>query len=107
MENATIQKELLKSNYHPWGVFLTVLGTILLDFNADGCQSPTRAFLLDISIQGIYNKKICNYHSWILCSFFLEDHAKGLSTFTIMAGFGGFFGYALGGIDWDSTVIGM
>lgn len=38
--------------------------------------------------------------------FFLEDHAKGLSTFTIMAGLGGFMGYSLGGINWDETAIG-
>lgn len=38
---------------------------------------------------------------------FAEDHAKGLSTFTIMAGLGGFMGYSLGGIDWDDTVIGV
>lgn len=36
-----------------------------------------------------------------------EDHAKGLSTFTIMAGLGGFMGYSLGGINWDDTVIGV
>lgn len=39
----------------------------------------------------------------IIC---LEDHARGLSTFTIMAGLGGFMGYALGGINWDVTFIG-
>ena len=32
--------------------------------------------------------------------FFSEDHAIGLSTFTIMAGLGGSLGYAMGGIDW-------
>ena len=31
---------------------------------------------------------------------FLEDHAIGLSTFTIMAGLGGSLGYAMGGLDW-------
>lgn len=36
-----------------------------------------------------------------------EDHAKGLSTFTIMAGLGGFMGYSLGGINWDDTAIGI
>lgn len=35
-----------------------------------------------------------------------EDHAKGLSTFTVMAGLGGFMGYALGGINWDDTSLG-
>lgn len=24
---------------HKWGIFFTVLGTVLLDFNADACQS--------------------------------------------------------------------
>ena len=31
---------------------------------------------------------------------FSEDHAIGLSTFTIMAGLGGSLGYAMGGFDW-------
>ncbi|XP_063229088.1 proton-associated sugar transporter A [Bacillus rossius redtenbacheri] len=69
-----------------WGVFLTILGTVLLDFDADACQSPSRAYLLDVTVP--------------------EDHARGLSTFTVMAGLGGFFGYALGGINWDATAIG-
>uniref|UniRef100_A0A8D9E3H4 Membrane-associated transporter protein n=1 Tax=Cacopsylla melanoneura TaxID=428564 RepID=A0A8D9E3H4_9HEMI len=71
---------------HPWGIFYTILGTVMLDFSADASQSPARAYLLDITIK--------------------EDHARGLSTFTIMAGLGGFIGYALGAIDWDSTFIG-
>lgn len=37
---------------HPWGIFFTVLGTILLDFDADACQSPARAYLLDVTIPG-------------------------------------------------------
>ncbi|KAJ8914992.1 hypothetical protein NQ315_002516 [Exocentrus adspersus] len=36
----------------------------------------------------------------------VDDHVRGLSTFTIMAGLGGCFGYALGGINWDVTTIG-
>lgn len=71
---------------HPWGIFFTILGTVLLDFDADACQSPARAYLLDVCIP--------------------EDHAKGLSTFTIMAGLGGFMGYSMGGINWDATSIG-
>ncbi|KAG8231465.1 hypothetical protein J437_LFUL000182 [Ladona fulva] len=71
---------------HPWGLFFTILGTVLLDFDADACQSPARAYLLDVTVP--------------------EDHARGLSTFTIMAGLGGFLGYALGGINWDATLIG-
>ncbi|XP_053603428.1 proton-associated sugar transporter A [Plodia interpunctella] len=74
------------TNYHPWGVLFTVLGTVFLDFDADACQSPARAYLLDVTVP--------------------EDHAKGLSTFTVMAGLGGFMGYALGGINWDDTRLG-
>lgn len=71
---------------HPWGVFFTIIGTVLLDFDADACQSPSRAYLLDVTLA--------------------EDHARGLSTFTIMAGLGGFMGYSLGGIDWDHMALG-
>ena len=37
-----------------------------------------------------------------LLLFISEDHAVGLSTFTIMAGLGGSFGYMMGGFDWGS-----
>ncbi|XP_043069981.1 membrane-associated transporter protein [Drosophila bipectinata] len=77
----------LKNSYsHPWGIFFTILGTVLLDFDADACQSPARAYLLDVCVP--------------------EDHAKGLSTFTVMAGLGGFFGYSMSGLNWDETEIG-
>jgi len=66
--------------YHPWGIFFTIIGTVLLDFDADACQSPSRAYLLDVTLP--------------------EDHAIGLSTFTIMAGLGGSMGYAMGAMDW-------
>ncbi|XP_046740882.1 proton-associated sugar transporter A isoform X1 [Diprion similis] len=72
---------------HSWGIFFTILGTVLLDFDADACQSPARAYLLDVTVP--------------------EDHARGLSTFTIMAGLGGFMGYGLGGINWDATTLGV
>lgn len=75
------------SSSHTWGIFFTILGTVLLDFDADACQSPSRAYLLDVTIP--------------------EDHARGLSTFTIMAGLGGAVGYSLGGINWDATRIGV
>lgn len=75
------------SSSHTWGIFFTILGTVLLDFDADSCQSPSRAYLLDVTLP--------------------EDHARGLSTFTIMAGLGGAFGYSLGGINWDATRIGI
>lgn len=37
---------------HPWGVLFTVVGTVLLDFDADACQSPARAYLLDVTLPG-------------------------------------------------------
>ena len=37
---------------HPWGIFFTVIGTVLLDFDADACQSPSRAYLLDVTLPG-------------------------------------------------------
>lgn len=37
---------------HPWGILFTILGTVLLDFDADACQSPARAYLLDITQPG-------------------------------------------------------
>ena len=33
---------------------------------------------------------------------FAEDHAVGLSSFTIMAGLGGSLGYAMGGLNWGA-----
>lgn len=72
---------------HPWGVFFTIIGTVLLDFDADACQSPSRAYLLDVTVP--------------------SDHARGLSTFTIMAGLGGFMGYSLGAINWEETTFGI
>lgn len=72
---------------HQWGIFFTIIGTVLLDFDADACQSPSRAYLLDVTVP--------------------EQHAKGLSTFTIMAGLGGFMGYSLGGINWEELSLGI
>ncbi|XP_057375846.1 proton-associated sugar transporter A-like [Daphnia carinata] len=86
-DEADVINEVVDTSSHPWGIFLTVLGTVLLDFDADACQSPSRAYLLDVCIP--------------------EDHALGLSTFTIMAGLGGSLGYAMGGINWDNTFIGV
>ncbi|XP_018575326.1 proton-associated sugar transporter A [Anoplophora glabripennis] len=84
--NISINANETSYNYHPWGIAITIIGTVLLDFDADACQSPARAYLLEVTAP--------------------DDHARGLSTFSIMAGLGGFFGYALGGINWDATVLG-
>lgn len=44
--------ETSESSHHPWGIVFTVLGTVFLDFDADACQSPARAYLLDVTIPG-------------------------------------------------------
>lgn len=67
-----------------WALLFTVLGTLMLDFCADNCQTPSRAYLLDVCLS--------------------EEHGRALSTFTIMAGFGGCCGYALGAVDWNETI---
>lgn len=41
-------------SHHAWGVVFTVLGTVFLDFDADACQSPARAYLLDVTVPGRY-----------------------------------------------------
>ena len=72
------------SKHFYYAILFTVLGTLLLDFNADNCQTPSRAYLLDVCVP--------------------EEHAHALATFTIMAGVGGCLGYALGAINWDVTI---
>lgn len=79
----TLSTSILKT-IPPWGVAITAFGTALLDFSCDTCQSPCRTFLLDVCLP--------------------EDHAPGLTTFTVMAGLGGSLGYIIGGIDWESLV---
>ena len=69
-----------------FGTILTVLGVFLLDLDCDACQSPSRAYLLDVTNP--------------------TQHATGLTTFTFMAGLGGCFGYFLGGIPWERTFLG-
>ncbi|CAD5124268.1 DgyrCDS12562 [Dimorphilus gyrociliatus] len=70
-------------NQRPKGIFMTILGVIMLDMCCDGCQSPCRAYLLDVTVQA--------------------DHPIGLTTFTILAGLGGSLGYIIGGIDWQKA----
>lgn len=50
--NGTDTNDNMTNNYHPWGIFFTILGTVLLDFDADACQSPSRAYLLDVTVPG-------------------------------------------------------
>ena len=78
--------ETISRRVHPFSILFTILGVVVLDFSCDACQSPCRAYMVDVTIPA--------------------DHGRGLTTFTIMAGFGGAMGYVLGGIDWGSTSVG-
>ena len=72
---------------HRWGIFLTIIGVVMLDFSCDACQSPCRAYMLDVCVPA--------------------DHSVGLSSFTVLAGLGGALGYLLGGVDWENTALGI
>lgn len=78
-ENSTMESH--ESVVHTKGIVITIIGVVLLDLSCDAAQSPSRAYLLDVSIP--------------------EDHSRGLGTFSVMAGLGGCIGYIIGGIDWD------
>lgn len=52
VDEADVINSVVDTASHPWGIFLTVLGTVLLDFDADACQSPSRAYLLDVCVPG-------------------------------------------------------
>ncbi|XP_046551030.1 proton-associated sugar transporter A-like isoform X2 [Haliotis rubra] len=74
------------SKDHFRGIILTIVGVAMLDFNCDACQSPSRAYLLDVTSP--------------------EEHSSGLTMFTVMAGIGGSIGYIMGGVDWNATEFG-
>lgn len=52
MADSTYTNMVPYNNSHPWGILFTVMGTVLLDFDADACQSPARAYLLDVTMSG-------------------------------------------------------
>lgn len=71
---------------YKFAVILTILGMVLLDFDADTCQTPARTYLLDMCVP--------------------EEQPKAMTMFALFAGFGGTIGYAIGGVDWETTHIG-
>ena len=60
---------------HPWGIFFTILGTVLLDFDADSCQSPSRAYLLDVTVPGTVHKGY-DSSSWVELSWTYAVHPR-------------------------------
>ncbi len=63
------------SEDHSWGIFFTVLGTVLLDFDADACQSPSRAYLLDVTLPGSIFDILVQFHGKKY-DFFPEESEK-------------------------------
>ena len=84
--NMTIPQQTTSSlSARKLGTTITVIGVLLLDLDCDACQSPSRAYLLDVTDP--------------------SQHSLGLTTFTAMAGLGGCLGYFLGGIPWEKTFL--
>ncbi|XP_053686014.1 proton-associated sugar transporter A-like [Sabethes cyaneus] len=69
-----------------WGIMLTVLGMILIDFNVETCNGVARTYFMDMCIK--------------------EDHTRVLTAAVMIGGLGGLTGYILGSIDWSLTNIG-
>lgn len=68
------------------GIAFTIMGFVFLDMCCDACQSPSRSYVLDVTV--------------------VSDQARALSTFTVLSGLSGAVGYVMGGIDWDTTAVG-
>lgn len=68
------------------GIAFTILGFVLLDACCDACQSPSRSYALDVTVEA--------------------DHARALTAFTIMSGLGGCMGFLVGAVNWEVTAIG-
>ncbi|XP_061145594.1 solute carrier family 45 member 4 isoform X2 [Syngnathus typhle] len=71
----------------PMGIVLTILGVVVLDFCADACDGPIRAYLLDVADT--------------------EEQDMALNIHAFSAGLGGALGYMLGGLDWTGTALGQ
>ncbi|XP_026139736.1 solute carrier family 45 member 4 [Carassius auratus] len=70
----------------PFGIVLTVVGVVVLDFCADALDGPIRAYLLDVADT--------------------EEQDMALNIHAFSAGLGGALGYMLGGLDWTNTFLG-
>lgn len=69
-----------------FSVIITIIGIILIDFNADCIQTPARAYALDITIP--------------------SQQTRIINTFSTLSGVGGIIGYAFGAINWVATPFG-
>ncbi|XP_022090290.1 proton-associated sugar transporter A-like [Acanthaster planci] len=72
---------------HAIGLILTVTGVVILDFCADSCDSPSKAYIIDV----------CN----------LQDVDRGLNIRAVLGGLGSGIGYIFNSIDWESNALGQ
>ncbi|OAF69834.1 Membrane-associated transporter protein [Intoshia linei] len=80
----TIAKKLPNHKSNLIVLLFLIFGLVLTDFGCDACQTPSRTYMLEILPS--------------------QEHHRGLSYFTLMAGLGGTIGYAMQSIDWQSMV---
>ncbi|XP_072036557.1 proton-associated sugar transporter A-like [Amphiura filiformis] len=70
---------------HTIGLIITMIGVVLLDYSADSCDSPSKAYMIDVCDQ--------------------EDLDKGLNIRALLGGLGGAVGYILNSINWENTAL--
>lgn len=80
------EMQLAISTINLYAAIFTIIGTFLIDFNADNCLTPARTYLLEMCVA--------------------QDQSRALSTFTLLAGIGGTLGYVIAAIDWSTTIFG-
>ncbi|XP_061425005.1 LOW QUALITY PROTEIN: solute carrier family 45 member 4-like [Lethenteron reissneri] len=69
-----------------YGIVLSILGVVMLDFCADASEGPIRAYLLDVVES--------------------EEQDTALNIHSFSAGLGGAVGYMSGGLNWTGTFLG-
>ncbi|XP_038044111.1 proton-associated sugar transporter A-like [Patiria miniata] len=72
---------------HAIGLIITIVGVVILDFCADSCDSPSKAYIIDV----------CN----------LQDLDRGLNIRAVLGGLGAGAGYIFNSIDWESNALGQ
>ncbi|XP_072036560.1 membrane-associated transporter protein-like [Amphiura filiformis] len=71
---------------HSIGIIITMIGQVILDWNADSADTPARSYTLDV--------------------FNPLDLEKSLTYRALLGGLGGGIGYIINGIDWEKNALG-
>ncbi|XP_055596029.1 proton-associated sugar transporter A-like [Uranotaenia lowii] len=65
-----------------WSILLTIIGLVLIDFNAETANAIGRTYCMDMCLE--------------------DDHSKALTVAVMIGGVGSMAGYLLGSIDWST-----